>query len=359
MFSCANDFDNCVCLKCCSTVADRYPLKVRYTFGTLVATLAMIETPIATSIIRTPPPTNDEKEDPDAPLPAASSEKEPLVEQELLLVKQAPITSKFRTTIKHLRARAGPMSRFRGLRVALVYNFLHFVILELLMSLSGRSRNLEPLCFVIATTFLARMDALWTHIVISEPNSQRWYQRKVSGKQWKKLLGPTAVYAIAEQLAIHMPVALFRRFGQPSFRSIGPHHTTPTQAPGVIVAQLGLVSVVGLFSAVFILFPAAVMLRRVQASMLAEHEESIVPFDRTFGGKVVPEIVGGTGMIGMIDAWRTFDWNSRMRLMGVYFKTAAIQGAVTFLFFCVVVGELQLMVGDQLVKMIEKAQKAT
>ena len=307
----------------------------------------MVETPTATTIVRTPP--TDDKEDPDAPLPSAS-EKEPLVEQELLLVKQAPITSKFRTTIKHLRARAGPLSRFRGLRVALVYNFLHFVTLELLMAVSGRA--LEPLCFVVATVFLARMDALWTHVVISEPSNLRWYQRKVTGKQWKKLLGPTAAYAIAEQVAIQMPVTLFRAFGQPSIR-----HISPQAEARVILTQLGLVSLVGLFSVVFILFPAAVMLRRVQASMLPEHDESIVPFDRTFGGKVVPEILGGTGMISMVEAWRTFDWNSRIRLMGVYAKTAAIQAAVTVLFAFIVVGELQVMVGDEITKMIEKAQK--
>ena len=236
--------------------------------------------------------------------------------------------------------------------MALFYNFWHFALLELLMAVTGRA--FEPLCFVIATVFLARMDTLWTHVVISEPSTQHWYQRKVTRKQWKKLLGPTAVYAIAEQFAIQAPVALFHRFGNPSVRHVGPH------PPAIlIIGQLGIVSLVGLSLVVLILFPAAVMLRRVQASMLAENEESIVPFDRTFGGKVVPEILGGTGMISMIDAWRTFDWNSRMRLMGVYVKTAVIQATVTLIFVTLVIGELQIMVGDQLAKMIEKAQKAT
>ena len=123
----------------------------------------------------------------------------------------------------------------------------------------------------------------------------------------------------------------------------------------VIFAKFMAVCVVGILTAVFIFIPASVSLKRVQASMLAEEEETIVPFDRTFGGKVQAEITGGSGKLGMLDAWKTFDWAARIRLMKVYGKTLAMQTVVTVMFGMMVVGELQLIMGDMFPKIMKGA----
>ena len=39
--------------------------------------------------------------------------------------------------------------------------------------------------------------------------------------------------------------------------------------------------------------------------MLPDEDEAIVPFDRSFGGKVVPAILGGSGKLSIRDAWKT------------------------------------------------------
>ena len=105
-------------------------------------------------------------------------------------------------------------------------------------------------------------------------------------------------------------------------------------------------------STVSIIIPANVALKRVQASMLPEEDESIVPFDRTFGGKVIPEVVGGSGKIGMLTAWKTFDWNARVRLLKIYAKVAVMQAVLFMAFAGIVLGELELAMGDQLWVMV-------
>ena len=77
---------------------------------------------------------------------------------------------------------------------------------------------------------------------------------------------------------------------------------------------------IGLLTAVGLLVPATVALARCEASMLPEEYETIVPFDRTFGGKVVPEVLGGSGRVGYFDAWASFSGASRIRLMGLFAK---------------------------------------
>jgi len=65
-----------------------------------------------------------------------------------------------------------------------------------------------------------------------------------------------------------------------------------------------------------------------------------VPFDRSFGGKVVPEIVGGTGVLGIRDAWSTFDWASRVRLIKTYAKVILLQVLLVIVFTGVLIFEV-------------------
>ena len=109
--------------------------------------------------------------------------------------------------------------------------------------------------------------------------------------------------------------------------------------------------------AVLVVIPAHVTLKRVQASMLPEEDEAIVPFDRTFGGKVVPEILGGSGAVSMFDAWKTFDRSARVRLLKLYAKIFLVQLFTTILFIMVVFGELRVIMGDDLRKAVRVGQE--
>lgn len=319
---------------------------VRYTYGSVVATLAMIESPAATVILKSSP---EESQDPDSPLILDEKSSDRYVEQELLLVKAQPITAKFRTTIRHLRARAGWLSRFRGLHVKLIYHAIQFGLVEIyIRALDVRTPLLRGFVSVFITTCLCRIDALWTHVVISEPSSKSWFSRMPTRKYSKKLVLPALMWALAQQFSLHFPIAVYKLYQNAN--------AVPSDKKNLFMT----ISMLFSFLAVaLIIFPFTVSLKRVQASLLPEEDESIVPFDRTFGGKVVPEILGGSGKINMRDAWKTFDWNSRIRLMKVYAKVFAIQGAFTVLFAFVVVAELQMMLGDQLMQMATMVRENT
>ncbi|KAH8597203.1 hypothetical protein B0O99DRAFT_651058 [Bisporella sp. PMI_857] len=301
---------------------------VEYTFGRMIPTLIMIESPQATLF---QPVKSD---DPDATLDSK-------VEPELLLVKQEPITSSFRRTIKHLRTHDGKFgARFRGFRMFVVHNLLVDWSSKFIAVLPFVPRGTAP-CF--AAVLFANLSLAWTHIVISENNGKSWFRRIPPLKMWKKVAGPTVLYAIAKQLAIIVPVTLVMDMDGAEAR---------------IVAAKGLgIWLVCLAMVVFLVIPANVALIRVQASILPEDQETVVPFDRSFGGKVVAEILGGSGVIGFLDAWKTFERSSRVRLIKAYLKVFAIQLALMMFFFLVVIVQAIAIFGPTAVKVIEEISK--
>ncbi len=317
----------------------------------------MIETPTATAFT-IEPAESDDTDDTDAPLLSADqkpSEKTSATEPELFLIKSKPITSRIRTTIKHLRKEAGPWSRFRGLQVAVITHFVHQVLFRFFVGLVPSAMITEPIVAVATTVILCRLEMTWTHVVISAPTVTRWFRRIPSTKSGRNIILPTMVYAIAQQVALYMPIALYQAFGLNRFHEDPSHFgEISEEARKMVMKQYFLVALSGLLMAVLIVFPASVSLTRVQASMLPEENESIVPFDRTFGGKVKPEILGGSGAVSMLDAWKTFGWAARIRLVKLYAKIGMIQVVTTVLFVMMVVGELRLIMGDELQKMTEK-----
>jgi hypothetical protein len=283
-------------------------------------------------------------EDPDAPL---NNKLAGPVEPELYLVKQAPITAKFRTAVRYLRERAGFWSRFRGISLWIVYHFLfarlsQFFGVWVPMGIDA----------VLAAVILARLRMGWTHIVISEPSKKYWFQRLPSWGSWKKIALPTFVLAVCEQITIGLPIALWFAFGLGRFNDLQKIADLNNAERNILLLKGLAVIFLGLFSAVAIVVPATVTLTRVQASLLPDEVETIVPFDRSFNGKVVPAVVGGSGAISMLEAWKTFDRNARVRLLKLYGKAILMQTAVIFLFAFVIVGQLQFIMGPELSKYV-------
>lgn len=269
-------------------------------------------------------------------------------------MKPQPITAKIRTTIRHLRARAGYWSRFRGLSLYLCYSVVRSLVISGFTS-SSATHNLVGrfvACFV-AEVMLARWLLTWVHIVISEPSEKKWWKRIPTFKSgaWKKIAPSAALVSVAGQLCVIFPALLAKtgpiaRFSNPSFQPTGKDvmHAM-CQSLGLLLLTFALI--------VLIDIPAQVTLIRVAASMLPEEDESIVPFDRTFGGKVTPEIVGGAGKVGMLEAWRSFAWSSRVRLLKLVAKVLTIQFVLAIGFMMVYVGELRLIMGKDMDEMVK------
>ncbi|OCK84094.1 hypothetical protein K432DRAFT_289670 [Lepidopterella palustris CBS 459.81] len=321
---------------------------VEYTLEDVVATLTMVETPSAAITIS---PSAD-SEDPDAPL-----EKGGLLEAgpAITLVHQKPITSKIRTTLRHLTSQAGRLSHWRGL-VPFVFYTISNVIVQNLLSLVV-PRVVPARVIVISSLsaiLLSRIHAAWTHTVISLPSSKRFWQRIPPASSWRQLWIPAAVNASAGYAAIYLSIGFVQILRLDRAQS---ELSTYSGVQWCMFA-LRIVSLMAivLLGGLFVILPATVTLVRIEASLLPEEEETIIPFDRTFGGKVVPTILGGTGSIDFVEAWRTFNWEARRRLVKLYIKIFFIMLALTIIMAQIVLLEIWAIMGPAFPKMIADAR---
>lgn len=301
---------------------------IEYTFGRLIPALIAIESPQENITFASLP-----QDDPDAinksPEPASA--------------RPAPITSSFRKTLRHLHSIGGFRARFRGLSVFIVSTVLIQWIAGMISVLPFLNVLGQGFAAILASVALAQFSLLWTTIVISEPSPKTWFRRFPSIKLWKKVAAPTAAFAVAEQVAIWIPMSIAIACGvgadKDTLANMTQHEKTVMAVGGTGAFILGLIL------AVVLVIPAFVVLTRVQASLLSDAEETIVPFDRSFGGKFVPEVVGGRGVVSMRDAWTTFDWSARVRLIKAYVKVFAMQTAVSILFTVCIVAQMFIIVG--------------
>ncbi|KAK5467083.1 hypothetical protein LTS15_000053 [Exophiala xenobiotica] len=322
---------------------------IAYTYGHLLPTLCMIESPETEAYVPvdtiepTTPPAYSETA---APKPTDDEE-----DGEVLLIRNKPITASIRGSMLHLRARAGYWSRFRGLSMFIVWNIASGILVSMTGALLGNRLGIA-LAAIVAETVLATWHMTWVHIVIAEPSEKRWYQRIPSFRTWPKIAPAVALWATSNQIVAIMPMLVCGSFGSLK------HMHNPEYNPGrkdlyAVGAQgfMGMFLTVLLF--VLLQIPASVTLVRVAASMLPEEDETIVPFDRTFGGKTTPTILGGQGKIGLVEAWRSFAWASRVRLLKLMVKVALIVMAFWLLCTVLLVAEAHILFGDKLGEMMK------
>lgn len=305
----------------------------------------MVETPMVTAFKLDTPETDNIE-------PSVSSDdpKKPL-ETELLLIKSKPITAKIRTTMKHLRTKAGLWSRFRGLHIYMIYHFLFSVFYTCLQSLFGLVYIPRAVAAITTHVIMSQWGLMWTQVVISTPSTQPWYKRIPTLATTKLVLVPTLIFAGAEQLLIFVSRDLLKFFDL--HRYVRNPELINNLSPNSQRKALAQISTIGLISAIsgfLVLFPAYVALTRVYASALPEQDECIVPFDRTFGGRVQPRSEGGDGIISMLEAWRTFDWAARFRLIKLYAKIFAIEFATSLFFGGLILAQLIHILGPNLGK---------
>ncbi|KIX99606.1 uncharacterized protein Z520_04239 [Fonsecaea multimorphosa CBS 102226] len=326
---------------------------VGYTYGHLLPILCMVESPETEAYV---PVGTIEPTDPPAysanPAPKPTHGQPEDLEDELdgdaevLLVRNKPYTASIRQTIQHLRARAGYWSRFRGLSMFFAWNMICGLLISIIATIFPNRLGVA-FAAIVAETALATFHMAWVHIVISEPSEKRWYKRIPSIRTWPKIAPAVALWATTHQVVSILPMLVCGSFGSLK------HMENPDYQPGrkdlyAVGGQgvLGFSLMVALF--VLLQIPATVTLVRVAASMLPEEDETIVPFDRTFGGKTTPAIIGGQGKIGLVEAWRSFPWQSRMRLLRLMAKVTLIFLACWLLFTIILVAEAHILFGDKL-----------
>ncbi|KAL4880604.1 hypothetical protein BJY04DRAFT_191084 [Aspergillus karnatakaensis] len=297
---------------------------VEYTYGLLVPTLAAVEESNPDLYLRVE---ND---------PANKTPGDPIdLEAEAETTAPKPVTSKLRTTIRHLRSRAGRWSRFRGLSMFIAYGFAQSFLAGL-VPVSSDAIVLRFIIQIATAVVLANLQVAWVHIVISEPSPKRFYQRIPSFRSLTKILPAAAFEHLLINGAYFVVLLIIKlSHGLGDLDLVG---NIGTGSPEAYRSAFGLLSIATLVSWLAS-FPARVIFIRVAASMLPEEDESIVPFDRSFGGKVVPGIVGG-GVLSIKDAWTTFDRDGWKRYIKALVKATGIQFALAMFFSMAITAEI-------------------
>ncbi|KAI1746675.1 ubiquitin carrier protein [Xylaria castorea] len=306
-------------------------LIVSYTFQHIYPILAIVEDPSPPAY--DPVSLNEDgqsiAEDGFSPADAAAVSETPAV------------TSSLRSTHRAVYAIAGWRSLFRGYGAYLFLSVVMGILTSILVAIGVPSLIAVPLI----SLSVAQPYAAWTHIVISAPSPKFFWQRL---PPFKRALQATAVpillYVFATELATYLPaglaVLLNMSMWNPREPNTLPQYNKDDAWKGILVLLAGLAV------QVFFVIPTQVVLTRVQASFLPEDNDTIVPFDRSFGGKVVPAIVGGKGYINMIDAWKSFSRASWIRLVKLYVKIFFIVVALSVAWVAVLIPEYILIANN-------------
>ncbi|CAK3932711.1 hypothetical protein DOTSEDRAFT_70537 [Lecanosticta acicola] len=321
---------------------------VRYTIGEVMASLTMIESQTTTAIVEDEPPAYPGE--PDAPIekePALSAEPE--VDVEVTLVQKKPVTAKITTTMAHLRRVGGWRAQWRGLGFSLLYHFPHAVISHFLGSLLGFGLFGNSLAYIFTSVALSRIHMLWTHSMIALPSNKSWLRRLVPRKQCKALLLPSLVFAAAQQAAFILPVVVALAVGMPEKdHVVQAAHRKDCAVLSLMGLRFLAVPATLLFVTFAVLLPAAVTLTRIEALLLPEGEDTIVPFDRQAVVGSIDLAARGSSWQIFVEAWRSFDGASRWRLIKLYIKMVFVQLFVVFTGLHIVAAELYLVGGQRL-----------
>ncbi|USW53619.1 hypothetical protein Slin15195_G069380 [Septoria linicola] len=324
---------------------------IKYTVGEVMASLAMIESRTTTAIVENhdkPPAYADE---PDAPI-----EKEPLMpseaeaDVEVTLINNKPITSSIRTTSRHLTRIGGFRARWRGARVSIAYHFMHSLITNFLAGLLGLGLFGSAMMFIVASVGLARLHMVWTHSMIAYPSAQPFYRRFVPRQQCRAILLPSFVFAVAQQATLVLPMIVAFALGLPEINHSHVADAAKHDCSKMIWMSLRFLAVpaTGIFVAFAVLLPATVTLTRIEALLLPEDQDTIVPFDRQAIVGSLDITAKGSSRALFVQAWKSFDSSSRWRLIKLYFKMICIQVGVIFVSIHLVAAEMYVIGGERL-----------
>ncbi|KAH8681199.1 hypothetical protein BX600DRAFT_14856 [Xylariales sp. PMI_506] len=303
-------------------------LVVSYTLNDIYPVLAMIEDP-------SPPAYEPVSLNPD---------DESLAEETSATADEAArglqdtraISSSLRALHRTIYAISGWKSYFRGFVCWIALTFSTLFVYGIVSAVPFIPNIIAAL---ISALTLVQIYTAWLHIVISAPSPKPFYRRLPPFKKaFQATALPMALYFAALEVQSVVPKFLARVLHLTTIDATNPGQIPqpdPHDTWKILIILIAVLAVT-----VLLTIPAHVVLTRVQASLLPEEDETIVPFDRAFQGKLEPAIVGGKGYVSVKDAWQTFSRASWIRLVKLYLKLFAVTFAVNLVLLLVLVPEL-------------------
>ncbi|GKT48634.1 uncharacterized protein ColSpa_08815 [Colletotrichum spaethianum] len=253
------------------------------------------------------------------------------------------VTSSLRSINRLLKTHGGWRANFRGFFVYFVQSIATGALFGIFSSFLPDI--LASLATLLAALSLVQLSTAWVHIIITPQSSQHFWQRLPPFKRtFDATARPVAAYWLAEQVATWVPIAIGWVIGMdlPNLQFGKPNSTVP-QPHASDAWKSVVVTLISIAFQVIVVIPAHVVLVRVQASLLPEEANTIIPFDRSFEGKVEPRVVGGKGYATMDEAWSGFSRAAWKRLVILYVKIFAVTFAAFFLMAAIIVPEVILI----------------
>jgi len=308
---------------------------ISYTIGHVILTLTAVETPMTEEYMNVDQP--GAKTD-------SSLEKESLlkdVEVVTAPVPAKPITSSLPGTFKHITSIGGFRARWRGLKFGLVYFFIFGFFCHLIGYAAPRFPGSRSIVSTLVAVIFVRIHAAWTHATIAMPSQKRVRDRLLPRRLcWRQLAIPTFALMTVPR-GLHY--AIFCTLMYVNQIAAAKDLTWLWVAGGIVLL------VAAICVDIFVALPLLATLSRIEAALLPEDEDTIVPVDRSFGGKVVPNSVAGTCAVATFkNAFKSIDGEARRRMAKVYFKMFIVITGVLFIAFHAVLFELWAIMGDKL-----------
>jgi hypothetical protein len=253
-----------------------------------------------------------------------------------------PITSSIRATNRLIRSAGhGWLANFRGLG--------YYVLISIFVGINTAFIALLPfiplrVALLPALIVCAPLITTWKHLVITGPSSKSFFRRIPPVKKtYLATWFPTVLLWAAMVTATVIPTLMARAMG---LRATNPDHpdeirTDPPRGSDAGKA-LGVLAVSVALQAL-LLIPADAALTRVMASLLPADEDTIVPFDRSFGGRVEPEVVTGKGFATFGAALKSIPRVSWVRIYKLRVKVFAVGMAAYLAMGAIVVAQFLLV----------------
>ncbi|GFF96994.1 hypothetical protein IFM47457_11169 [Aspergillus lentulus] len=291
-------------------------IKVLYTYSAVVPVLAAVETsPTALH------GSSDENSETNNDKPADEKRST------LRGAASKPSPTGLITVGKCLEQHLGHWYRYRGLSMALAYRLAKAVLIYLTPLSPLRDNNIFQWFLYNAAieTSLSILQVALVHNIISRPSHQRFYQYIPGLSSWVTIAPIATLSSTLASANFYFPIFLIRQFGKAGGAG-SITSTTESYTIGITLLATALLFFLGVA-------PTRAIFIRQAASLLPEHIELAVPFDHTFGGKVVPVALGGSGRLNISDAWVSFTFAGRVRYFGILGKAFVLMMTGWFLLF--------------------------
>jgi hypothetical protein len=250
------------------------------------------------------------------------------------------VTSSIKSVHRLLRANGGFRAFFRGLSIYVAQGLCTSILVGIF---SGALGGLfSPLATLLASLTLVQFSTAWVHIVMTPSSPKHFWSRLPPFRRaFEATWRPVAIYWLAAEVTRWAPFLLLSTaMPWPELDESGNLKPMPKEDYQNFAGLGSGAFLLSVFCSVFLVLPAHVILTRVQASLLPVEEDTIIPFDRSFEGKVEPAIVGGRGYATIADAWATYSRSAWRRLIWLHVKIALVTIAFGILAVIVLVPQV-------------------